>query len=448
MKRLCGLLAIMALVAMTAQSQIGPDLSLSDAVEAALQSQPLTRSARLGIDLAEKRVTEARAGRLPYLRLSQTVTHGNNPVFVFGSLLEQGRFGPQNFSLSALNNPASITNVRTAVSANLPAFDGLKTSAHVAEAKIQRDQSVLQKSGLEQRVRFDVLRQYLGVLVAQANRQVADEAVRMAESDLNRTKDRVDAGIAVESDRLSAQVQLSEFTQQQIESEGNLATAVVALNVSIGSAPQAQHNLIERLTKKRFDVPRQEELIQRATLHRPEYLQANSGIHFAERKLSERRSDYLPELNLFGSFGNSGRNWSTGSTDYAVGAAITLNLFDPGRTSRVGQAHIEEELARNERDRVGDQIVVEVARAYQQYRSAVQQLEVAEATQAQATEALRIIQDRYDAGLTTITDLLRAETALVRARMNVTSANEAVYMGYANILLAIGELNDVHAFES
>ena len=76
------------------------------------------------------------------------------------------------------------------------------------------------------------------------------------------------------------------------------------------------------------------------------------------------------------------------------------------------------------------------------------QLEVAEAVLSQAAEALRIIQDRYETGLATITDILRAETALVRARMNVTSAIEAQYVSYANILLATGEFNDVQAFES
>jgi outer membrane protein TolC len=448
MRRLTVLLAALVLVAAEAGAQIGTDLSLGQAIEAALGSQPVVRAADLGIALAEKRVSEARTERFPSFRLTETVTRSNNPVFVFGSLLEQGRFGPQNFGLTALNNPDAIANVRTAVAASVPAFDGFRTSAHVAEAKIQRDQSVLQKSAVEQRTRFEVLRQYFGVLVAQTNLQVADRAVQMAESDLRRTQDRLDAGLAVESDRLAGQVQLAEFTQQQIESEGNLATAVAALNVSMGSPPQTQHNLTQTLAKKHFVVPRQEELVQRAMLHRPDYLQASSGIEFAERRVSERQSSYFPELNLFASYGGSGRNWTTGSTDYAVGAGITFNLFDPGRGSRISQARIEQSLASTERDRIGDQIVVEVTRAYQQYRSATQQLEVAEATLAQATEALRIIQDRYEAGLTTITDLLRAETALVRARMTLTAAGEAVYIGYANILLAIGELNDVYALES
>jgi len=362
----------LTLVTTAGLAQTGNDLSLPSAVQAALENQPVMRSAELAIDLADKRVTEARSTRLPALKITETITRGNNPVFVFGSLLEQSRFGPQNFSLNSLNNPASITNIRSVVSANMSAFDGTKTSAHIAEANIVRNHAVLQKTAAEQRLRFEVLRLYLGVLVAEANRQVANEAVRVAESDVNRTKDRIDAGLAVESDRFAAQVQLSEFISQQIEAEGNLATAIVALNVAIGASASNRYNLTGALVKKNFVLPGQDELIRRATLYRPDYIDTNSGIQLAERQVSERRSDYLPELNVFGSFGSSGRNWATGSTDYAVGAGITINLFDPGRPSRISQARLQQSLAQTERDRLRDQIIVEVARAYHQYRTAVQ----------------------------------------------------------------------------
>jgi outer membrane protein TolC len=281
-----------------------------------------------------------------------------------------------------------------------------------------------------------------------ANQQVADDAVRMAESDLNRTQDRLEAGLAVESDRLAAQVQLAEFTQQRIATEGALATAIVSLNIAMGSPPQSRYNMTGALVTKRFEVANQDELVERALRHRADYAFAGSGIEFAERQVLGQQRDYLPGLNVFGSFGASGRNWTSGSTDYTVGAGITLNLFDPGRASRIAQAQIQQDVARTERDHARDRIVVDVVRAYYEYRAAVQQVEVADAALSQAAEALRIIQDRYEAGLTTISDLLRAETTLVRARMNLTSAIEAQYVGFANILRSTGELNDVRSFES
>ena len=66
----------------------------------------------------------------------------------------------------------------------------------------------------------------------------------------------------------------------------------------------------------------------------------------------------------------------------------------------------------------------------------------------QAREALRIVQDRYASGITTITELLRAETALVRARSDVLAARYDQYVGYANVLFATGQLKDVGPFGS
>jgi outer membrane protein TolC len=215
----------------------------------------------------------------------------------------------------------------------------------------------------------------------------------------------------------------------------------------MGSPTNSRRALTVRLLKRAFDVAQPDDLVDRAFLHRPDYQQAQSGIDFADRRVAERRSEYFPELNVFASIGSSGRSLATGSADYAVGAAASFNIFDRGRPARVGQAMIDKRLAQTERDRAADQIRIEVVRAYNRYRAAEEQVEVAEAALAQAAEGLRIVRDRYEAGLTNMTDVLRAETALVRARMNAVVSRHDHYLGYANVLLTIGELNDVKAFE-
>ena len=61
-------------------------------------------------------------------------------------------------------------------------------------------------------------------------------------------------------------------------------------------------------------------------------------------------------------------------------------------------------------------IHLEVRKAYLEVRSAAQRLEVATAAVAQAEEGHRIIRNRHEAGLTTVTELLRSDTALASAR--------------------------------
>jgi outer membrane protein TolC len=58
----------------------------------------------------------------------------------------------------------------------------------------------------------------------------------------------------------------------------------------------------------------------------------------------------------------------------------------------------------------------------------------------QAAESLRILKNRYDAGLATITDLLRAEDAEGEAQANYWHAVYGNHLAYAQLLFATGGL--------
>ena len=127
---------------------------------------------------------------------------------------------------------------------------------------------------------------------------------------------------------------------------------------------------------------------------------------------------------------------------------MSFNLFDAGRKSRISRASAAQSIANAEEEQLANQIRFEVVRAYQQYVSARERLEVVAEVSAQASETLRIVQDRYRAGITTITELLHAETALVQARSDALAARYDQYISYANVLLATGQLKDVGVFGS
>lgn len=158
------------------------------------------------------------------------------------------------------------------------------------------------------------------------------------------------------------------------------------------------------------------------------------------------RNEFLPRVDVFASVGASRHNFASGSGDYIVGASATFNLFDAGRGARIRQAQAAERLANEEQEHLASQIRLEVVRAYHQYVAARARLKLAARVISHASEALRIVQDRYNEGLTTMTEVLRAETALVQARTNVLAARYETYVGYANVLLSSGRLTDVQAF--
>ena len=421
-------------------------LTLSLAIDTALKNNPLIRITLSGSEIADAQLREVRAGWFPLLQFSETFTRSDNPVFVFGSLLEQSRFAQQDFRLSTLNNPNPLSNFRTAITLRQTLFDQLQTYTRVNQARLGQKQADLQKVMIEQQVRFETIRAYYGILVAQAKRDVAAEAVKMAESDVKRIRDRVQNGLAVESDLLAAEVQIAEFRQQQIESEGDVAVAYAALNTVLGLPVDSAQKVTGALADKRFEANPKEELIRLALLHRPDYARVGYSVVSNKEGVTGAKREYLPRVDLFGNYGMSGKDLSSGSSDWTIGASLTFNVFDPGRGARISKARAAESMATAEQEHLANQIRLEVVRAYQQHVSARERLSVAGQVIDQATEAHRIIQNRYREGLTTITEVLRAETALVRARLNLVAARYDHYISYAHVLLSVGKLTDIQPF--
>jgi outer membrane protein len=429
-----------------AQSPADEPLTLSQAVEIALAKNPLTRVAAAGRQLANAQLAGARATRWPLLQASESVTTSNNPVFVFGSLLEQGRFGPNNFLISSLNNPAALTNFRAGLSGRFPLFDQRQSRARIDVAKLGQQQADQQTELVAQQIRFDVLKSYYGVLLAQSKVVVADEAIQIGTADLKRIRDKFETGFVVRSDLLAAEVQVSEFRQQKVQATGDLLIAEAALNTALGLPVNSPHTITDQLSERLFNIEAPDELNRQALENRPDYARAMLAVRANSRQVRGARDEVLPRVDGVANLGVSGRSPVTGSSDYAFGASVTINLFDAGRKARIDQARAAEAVAQAEQEHLANQISFEVVRAYQQFISARERLLVVAQSTAQASEVLRIVQDRYREGLTTITEVLRAELALVRARTDMLTARHDQYVAYANVLLATGRLKDVRPF--
>lgn len=421
-------------------------LSLSAAVDLALRNNPLAQVAAAGIEAAAARLSDARSGRLPSLQFSETFANSNNPVYVFGALLEQARFGPQNFSLDSLNHPGSLANFRTSINLRLPLFDRLETAVKIKQARLGEQQAASQRELIEQQIRFAVVQAYYGILVSEAKKQVADEAAHLAETEVGRIRDLFEHGAAVASDLLSMEVQLAEFRQQQIQAQGEVIIAYAALNSAVGLPIQTAQAVAGQLTDRSFNFASQEELIQLALQHRLDYRQSSIEVQLREQSVRATKGQYLPQLDVYASFGRSARDLARGSSDFAFGASLTIELLDFGRSARVRQTRAERESMDAQRRRKADEIRLEVVRASQYYLAARERLRVAAVAVDQAAETLRITQDRHEEGLTLITELLRAQTAVVRAQMNLLGARYDYYVGYAQTLLVSGQLRDVASF--
>lgn len=420
-----------------------PGLGLAEAVERALNQNPLLQATTSGKQAAMARLKEAKSGRLPYLAFSETYTHSNNPVFVFGSLLEQGRFSSSHFDPGYLNSPGAMSNFRSSLDLHIPIFNRFQVSSNIEKAEIQEEQAEADTEWVRQQLRFGVIRAYYGVLVADARKEVAEEAVRTAESETMRIKDRYEQGMVVESDLLAMHVQLAEFRQQLVQAEGDKKTARAALNTVLAQPIASNEVLAGQLEDRVFSVPSQSELLAAALENRPDYRQSEMEVRLRREDLKINKGQYWPDFNVFGQVGYSTQTFANGGGDFAVGAKLTFNILDFGRDPRTDQSSAASEAARAQERHKANEIQFEVVQAYQSFLTSRERVHVAAKSVDQAAETLRIVNDRHGVGLTTITEVLRSQTTLLRTQMNVLAARYDYYLSYAQTLLATGSLTDV-----
>jgi outer membrane protein TolC len=125
-----------------------------------------------------------------------------------------------------------------------------------------------------------------------------------------------------------------------------------------------------------------------------------------------------------------------------AGIEVQIDLFEGGaKRAQLSHERATQEKVAALKEMATDAVRLEVRRAYYEVDANRQQLEVARASIAQSQESLRINQDRYEAGISTVTDLLAAEDAARRTQAEYWETVCHYYTGYAALELATGALN-------
>jgi outer membrane protein TolC len=110
-------------------------LTLQQAVNIALQKNPLRKAAIADTKVASAGVRAARSFLMPHLSFSETATRGDDPVYVFGSKLRQERFTTADFALNRLNSPLPFGNFATRFAGRWNLFDSLASWHGINQAK-------------------------------------------------------------------------------------------------------------------------------------------------------------------------------------------------------------------------------------------------------------------------------------------------------------------------
>jgi outer membrane protein TolC len=122
---------------------------------------------------------------------------------------------------------------------------------------------------------------------------------------------------------------------------------------------------------------------------------------------------------------------------------VDINLFAGGADRyRLAEANARKRQAGNQLDWFRSGVRLEVRQAYLEAQAAKQRVEAAGGSAEQARESLRILQNRYDAGLATMTDLLRGQSAALEAQTGYLAALYDWHVATAQLERTAGKLTE------
>jgi len=220
-------------------------LTLSEAIARARAQNPDAGSTAAAEREAAQRVTQARADYWPKVDVAESWQRGNQPVFVFSSLLAQRQFTAADFALSALNYPDALDNFRSAVMVEQSLFDRA-TRANVSAAGIGHEMATANRMVVEHDLAASVTAAYGRVLVAAGANQSAGSAAETARADRELAGNRRDAGLVTDADVLQLDVYVSRVREQQIRAASEERIARAQLNQLMGE-PLGEAFALDRL---------------------------------------------------------------------------------------------------------------------------------------------------------------------------------------------------------
>jgi outer membrane protein TolC len=186
-------------------------------------------------------------------------------------------------------------------------------------------------------------------------------------------------------------------------------------------------------------LPDLADCVARAREIRPELAELRLRTKQAEAGVRAKMQEFVPDISLVARYQYQAGS-GIGQPEIAAGAVMSWTPFAWGETYyavRAAKAQVRQ--ASLALERVEQLIGLDVERAHAEARAQLESIAVAEAGVQQAEELYRIEQARFDVRDNTATDLLAAQTSLLRARSTLSAARYDYLIAIAALRRATGE---------
>jgi len=430
-------IAILLLFNFKIYAQEKLSLTIEQAIEIGLQNSKLLHSSLMKVKGAEAKVREVNAMRLPSLKLSSGYRR-LSPIDPFSVTIP----GMGTFNISSV----ILDNYSAQLTLFQPIFTGFRLLGN-SDMNEQLSNAVNEDYNKDKsELIFNIKNAYWGLFKATQFQKVMDETVDQIKAHVADAKNLEKVGMMTTNDILKIEVQLSNTLYQQVDAENSVKLAAVALCNTLGISLETRIEILSSANMSSAQFDELNKLVGDAITKRSEIKAADSRVKASEAGVTLAKSSWYPQVSVVGNYYYSRPNQriqpSKDQFDatWDVGVNLSLNVWDWLTTKhQTDQAEAQLSQAVDAIGMIKDGITLEVTQNYLSFSQAKRKIEIADLSVKQATENLKVTNDKFKNGLATTTELVDAETALIGSKTNNTTAVVDYELSKAKLEKSIGK---------
>lgn len=405
MKAYMPLMAIFCAVVAVGQQRM---LTYDECVAMALDANVSVKTARNNVAGAGLQQREAFVEYLPGVSVSAT------GMLAADHLVEMQMQFPPELQLPARSIELAKSGIAANATAMLPLYAGglIRNGNKLAKVGTEVEQLRLMQS--ENEVRLTVAQYYWQIAAIKDKIKTVDAINAQLDVIYADAQAALSAGVTTRNDVLQVDLKKNEMESTAIELNNNADVLKMLLAQYIGLDDDCQFDIAVPGELAEVGSPDELRVMPESALGlTPEYRLLDKKIEAAKIQRRMTLGESLPKVGIGGGyFYNNLLNKSKNSWIGMLTISVPIS-WKTGYSMR--RAKIAIENARMERDDSSERLAIGMRKAYNDLYVAFQNISIARKSIEQASENLRMHEDFYQAGTSTMSDLLDAQTLYMKS---------------------------------
>ncbi len=385
----------------------GNPLTLAACVRIALDENPALQASREGVASARASVGMARSPYYPAVSLEAGYRRWESHAF-----LPEGLTG---MTVSPVIGPTDDWS--SGLRAGYLLFDSGERAARLRSALSRQGLAEEEEAGIRQDIALAVHQAFYSMLSVREAHLVAQQNLERAEAHLRLAQEYWEAGAVPKADVIRARVEAADAKLQLVRAESAVGQARGKLNRAMGLPVELDTEIDP--SREEMDSPDKIDItgaMDQAVRSRPELKAALHRKEEAQSSIDIARSSFGPSSKADAGYGVRDSEFLPGDQDWSVGVKVDLPLFQGFKRGH-DVSRAKHELAKQDAEirYLVLQVREEVWSSHLKFKESHQATLASEAIVTDARESMRMTRERYEAGAATATDLIDAQTTLMRA---------------------------------